>query len=76
MKFFIAFFVFFALTGAALAGSKCSADFQKQFLAKHNELRAKHGSPPLTLDPEISTWAQQWADHLASTSKQKKFADF
>ncbi|KAH9391879.1 hypothetical protein TYRP_022377 [Tyrophagus putrescentiae] len=60
MKFFIAFFVFSALTGAALAGSN--------FWRSTMNFERKHGSPPLTLDPEISTWAQQWADHLASTN--------
>ncbi|CAL8091348.1 unnamed protein product [Calicophoron daubneyi] len=32
----------------------------------HNELRAKHGSPPLTLEPKLSALAQKWADHLVT----------
>lgn len=32
-----------------------------------NANRAKHGAAPLTLDPEVSRTAQEWADHLQAT---------
>ena len=35
-------------------------------LAKHNELRAKHGVPDLILDEEITSVAQSYANYLAA----------
>lgn len=35
-------------------------------LAKHNEKRAIHGSPALTLNDTLNTAAQVYAEHLAS----------
>lgn len=32
-----------------------------------NKYRAKHGAAPLTLDPEVTRTAQEWADHLHAT---------
>ena len=34
-------------------------------LEKHNAYRAKHGSPPLTLDKEMNTDAENFAHELA-----------
>ncbi|CAH1271496.1 GLIPR2 [Branchiostoma lanceolatum] len=42
-------------------------DFAKNCLTAHNELRAKHGAPPLKLSDKLTAHAQKWADHLAST---------
>ena len=40
------------------------ASFQQQFLATHNAYRAKHNTPPMTLNSELTAAAQKWADHL------------
>ncbi|XP_066294292.1 Golgi-associated plant pathogenesis-related protein 1-like [Branchiostoma lanceolatum] len=42
-------------------------EFAKNCLTAHNELRAKHGAPPLKLSDKLTAHAQKWADHLAST---------
>jgi len=34
-------------------------------LKAHNDLRARHGSPPLVWDATLAAHAQKWADHLA-----------
>lgn len=44
-------------------------EFAKQCLERHNEYRAKHKLDPLKLSPELNTFAQEWADHLASILK-------
>ncbi|RUS71315.1 hypothetical protein EGW08_020923 [Elysia chlorotica] len=41
------------------------ADFRQQGLQKHNELRARHGCPPLTLSDDLNAYAQNWAERLA-----------
>lgn len=46
--------------------AKC-ADFAQQGLEIHNELRALHGVPPLELDSQLTAYAQEWADNLASS---------
>ncbi|QNP68710.1 secretion protein [Streptomyces roseirectus] len=63
-----------ALTLAAPAAPRASAAsadpaFDQQVLDRANYLRAKHGVPPLTLNGEISGWAQEWADQLASSGQ-------
>ncbi len=40
-------------------------DFKRAHLARHNELRALHGCPPLLMSTEMCHYAQEWADHLA-----------
>jgi len=39
--------------------------FIKTCLDQHNVLRAKHGSPPLTLNADLGKIAQAWANELA-----------
>jgi hypothetical protein len=39
--------------------------FQKEACNKHNELRARHGAPPLTLRADLCIFAQNWASILA-----------
>lgn len=34
----------------------------------HNQLRAKHGVPPLQLSKKLCAYAQEWADKLAATN--------
>lgn len=45
--------------------------FQKECLAAHNELRTKHGAPPLRLGVEICAEAQQWAQTLAAENQMR-----
>jgi uncharacterized protein YkwD len=40
-------------------------EFLQEVLNKVNELRAKHGSPPLTLDPELVEYAKSRASFMA-----------
>jgi len=40
------------------------ASFKAEFLRTHNELRAKHGAPPMTMSDDLCQSAQAWADHL------------
>ena len=44
----------------------CSPTFQKEMLCLINNLRAKHGTPPLKISPEVSKFSQRWADYLSS----------
>lgn len=46
--------------------SNTSSSFEAAVLAEHNRLRAKHSAAPLTLNPAISQYAQEWANNLAS----------
>ncbi|XP_062549524.1 Golgi-associated plant pathogenesis-related protein 1-like [Armigeres subalbatus] len=43
-----------------------ASPFDAAVLEEHNRLRAKHSAAPLTLDPAISQYAQQWANNIAS----------
>ncbi|XP_059149240.1 Golgi-associated plant pathogenesis-related protein 1-like isoform X2 [Physella acuta] len=43
--------------------------FRSEALAAHNECRAKHHAPPLTLSADLNDYAQNWANHLAKTGK-------
>jgi glioma pathogenesis-related protein 2 len=42
------------------------ADFATEHLNAHNAYRAQHGCPPLTLDDNLTQWAQDWANQLAN----------
>lgn len=44
------------------------AEFIKQVVDKHNQLRARHDSPPLRLDPKLSRYSQWWANELLQTN--------
>src|SRR5699024_1097382 len=44
----------------------CPPKFQNEMLDLINKLRAKHGTPPLMISPEVSEYSQQWADYLSS----------
>ena len=57
------------LTLAGPSYQSCGHNFEQAFVNKHNEYRSQHGAGPLQLSSEISNWAQQWADYLASTGK-------
>ncbi|XP_041793673.1 Golgi-associated plant pathogenesis-related protein 1-like [Chelmon rostratus] len=44
------------------------ASFQQEFLKAHNDYRAKHNAPPMTLSSELNATAQRWADHLLASN--------
>ncbi|GAV40468.1 CAP family protein [Streptomyces acidiscabies] len=60
-----------ALALAAPAAPRAAADpaFDQQVLQRTNDDRARHEVPAVTLDPEISRWAQEWADRLAAVQR-------
>ena len=49
-------------------GSRISPADAKKFLAHHNMVRAEVGVSGLTWSKELSTYAQEWADHLAKNN--------
>lgn len=51
-----------------------NSKFLEEMLNSHNELRLKHNSPPLKLNPSLSTLAQKKAEEM-SEEKQFKFND-
>ncbi|KXJ19501.1 Ectin [Exaiptasia diaphana] len=38
--------------------------FAAECLREHNQIRARHGAPPLQWDSTLARHAQQWADKL------------
>jgi pathogenesis-related protein 1 len=50
-------------------GSNLSVEEKRSLMSLHNQLRADVGVARLTWSPELATFAQQWADHLAATSR-------
>jgi uncharacterized protein YkwD len=42
--------------------------FRQAILRSHNELRARHGAPALSLDDRLNMYAQNWANHLAASA--------
>lgn len=44
------------------SSSSSPTPFDEAVLDEHNRLRAKHSAAPLTLDPAISRYAQEWAN--------------
>uniref|UniRef100_A0A1B6GU91 SCP domain-containing protein n=1 Tax=Cuerna arida TaxID=1464854 RepID=A0A1B6GU91_9HEMI len=55
--------------GGFSSSNETAETFTKEALRIHNEYRAKHGVPALSIDPEISKFAQAWADHLAEKNQ-------
>ncbi len=51
-------------------GSRLSPQEVRQVLTSHNEARAKVGLGPLLWSDRLATYAQEWANHLASTSRR------
>lgn len=43
-------------------------DFIEDSVKTHNDLRKKHGVPPLKHAKDLSDFAQKWAEHLAATN--------
>ncbi|XP_051892721.1 LOW QUALITY PROTEIN: uncharacterized protein glipr2 [Pristis pectinata] len=50
---------------APVSGNEKNA-FIAELLKEHNSLRARHQSPPLQVNSELSVQAQKWADHLVN----------
>lgn len=46
-------------------------DVQEAALKKHNEVRAKHGVPPLKGSAELQAVAQAWANKLAASGRME-----
>ena len=42
-------------------------DFIQEVVSAHNVRRQKHGASKVKHNPDLTSLAQQWADHLAST---------
>merc|ERR1719219_1296137 len=55
--------------GRAATQRQQFTSFQQGELKKHNEYRALHGAPAMTLDAQACKQAQNWANHLAKTGK-------
>ncbi|HRI20875.1 MAG TPA: CAP family protein [Panacibacter sp.] len=72
-KIFLAFtFTFlllasFAQTVPDSTGSAVSKTDAQQALDMHNKVRKDVGSAPLEWSPQLSAFAQAWADHLAAS---------
>lgn len=49
--------------------SKCGYSWSKSFLRRHNQYRSKHGVGKLTLDDNIGTFAQPYAEKLVKLGK-------
>ena len=48
-------------------GSRLSSQEVQQLLSLHNKVRADVGVGPVTWSKELAIYAQEWANHLAST---------
>jgi len=57
-------------SGSDFAAS-CKNDYAACQLAKHNELRQKHGSPAMTLNAQMNQEAQAWAQENANNHRMK-----
>lgn len=56
-------------------GSSLSMQEKKDALEFHNKVRQDAGVAPLTWSPDLSKYAQEWADHLANSNCQFKHRD-
>jgi pathogenesis-related protein 1 len=52
------------------AGSRLTAQEVRQLLAAHNAARAEVGTPHLVWSDKLALYAQEWADHFASTKRR------
>jgi uncharacterized protein YkwD len=51
----------------AVHGASGIDKFRQAIVRSHNQLRARHGAPPLTLDDALNAYAQNWAHQLAAS---------
>lgn len=61
--------------------ASCEPKDQNDALARTNELRARHGSPPLEWDDTLAAQAQEWTDtcvwkHSDTMGQQKGWASY
>lgn len=62
-----------AAEAAAISGTtRMKPADQRAILSYHNKVRADVGVGPLRWDDGLAAYAQQWADHLASTTCKMK----
>lgn len=57
-----------SISGNSSSGSQENQDLDQcnqDALKRHNELRAKHGVPPVKLAKDLQEYAQKWAEHMA-----------
>lgn len=52
--------------GSISKGNQNLEECNQDALKAHNELRAKHGVPPVKLAKDLQDYAQKWAEHMAS----------
>ena len=55
---------------AGSVGSHLTPQEVRQLLTSHNKARARVGLAPLMWSEGLATYAREWADHLASTSRR------
>ncbi|CAF3090479.1 unnamed protein product [Rotaria socialis] len=48
---------------------RLNGGFHAEMLELHNQYRARHCAPPLSIDKRLNQIAQSYAEHLAATSK-------
>src|SRR6476469_9986593 len=63
----LAFFSIAARAQSSSTGSAIGREEAQAALATHNKIRAEVGTEPLRWSPELSAFAQSWADHLAAS---------
>jgi uncharacterized protein YkwD len=56
-----------ASRAAVRADEMAVAEIRAAVLARHNVLRAKHGSPPMALSEALTETAQAWAEEIAQS---------
>jgi glioma pathogenesis-related protein 2 len=56
-----------AMTGVGSGQGAETDQFRRVMARSHNELRARHGAPPLVLDEGLNVYAQHWANQLAAS---------
>ena len=61
----------FAQNNISKTGSLISKKDAELVLNHHNKVRADFGIPPLTWNPELSAYAQEWAEYLVKNNKNE-----
>lgn len=63
------------ITPVKISQTTSLTQFRQEALQEHNRLRALHRVPPLTLDPTLNNYAQEWANNLAATGQFRHRSD-
>lgn len=56
----------FSTSNNSLCLSEKDRSFEIEFLQTHNSYRKIHGAPPLTINRNLCSSSQKWAEHLLS----------